>query len=87
MEPALDSSFLPTGWKWIYDPAIPTNRDVSEAYKKGRTRTTIIDYFIVSPNLEVIENKYGLKFRVSQADNCKINRIFSLLQNKHIGKF
>ena len=57
MEPALDSSFLPTGWKWIYDPAIPTNRDVSEAYKKGRTRTTIIDYFIVSPNLEVIENK------------------------------
>lgn len=57
MEPALDSSFLPAGWNWVYDPAIPTNRDVSEAYKKGRTRTTIIDYFIVSPNLEVLENK------------------------------
>jgi endonuclease/exonuclease/phosphatase family metal-dependent hydrolase len=57
IEPALDSSFLPVGWKWVYDPSIPSNRDVNEPYKEGKTKTTIIDYFIVSPNLQVVENK------------------------------
>jgi endonuclease/exonuclease/phosphatase family metal-dependent hydrolase len=57
VEPALDSSYLPFGWKWVYDPSMPTNRDVNEPYKKGTTKTTIIDYFIVSPNLAVLENK------------------------------
>jgi len=57
IEPALDSSFLPVGWRWVYDPSMPSNRDVNEPYKKGKTKTTIIDYFVVSPNIEVIENK------------------------------
>jgi len=56
-EPMLEKNFLPDGWKWVYDPTIPTNRDVAEAYKKGTTKTTIIDYFAVSPNLDVVDYK------------------------------
>ncbi len=55
--PAFDIDFLPPGWKWVFDPALPTNRDVNDPYSKGKTKTTIIDYFVVSPNLDVIENK------------------------------
>jgi endonuclease/exonuclease/phosphatase family metal-dependent hydrolase len=55
--PAIDTSFLPQGWQWVYDASLPTNRNVNEAYVKGTTKTTIIDYFAVSPNLDVIENK------------------------------
>jgi endonuclease/exonuclease/phosphatase family metal-dependent hydrolase len=57
VEPALAKDFLPDGWKWVFDPTMPSNRDVNEPYKKGTTKTTIIDFFAISPNLEVIENK------------------------------
>jgi len=55
--PPFNIDFLPPGWKWVFDPTLPTNRDVNEPYSKGKTKTTIIDYFVVSPNLDVIENK------------------------------
>lgn len=55
--PALDKNFLPPHWKIIFDPSLPTCRNVNEPYRKGVTKTTIIDYFAVSPNLEVLENK------------------------------
>lgn len=57
MVPGIDTSFLPKGWQWIYDPELPSNRNVNIAYEKGKTKTTIIDYFAISPNLEVIENR------------------------------
>ena len=56
-ESALGSGFLPTGWKCIYDNSKPSNREVNEPYIKGKTKTTIVDYFIISPNLELIYNK------------------------------
>lgn len=55
--PGIDTSFLPKGWQWVYDPTMPTNRNLDVSYEKGKTKTTIIDYFVISPNLEVIENK------------------------------
>jgi endonuclease/exonuclease/phosphatase family metal-dependent hydrolase len=50
--PLLDSTFLP-GWRFAFDPSIPSNRDVDMPYQKGKTKTTIIDFYIVSPNVEV----------------------------------
>ena len=55
--PPLDIDFLPPQWQIVYDHSIPTYRDLNEPYQKGVTKTTITDYFAVSPNLEVIENK------------------------------
>jgi endonuclease/exonuclease/phosphatase family metal-dependent hydrolase len=49
--------FLPADWQWVWDPVIPTNRDVSSAYQKMITGTTILDFFLVSPNVEVLEVK------------------------------
>ena len=49
----VDSEMLPSGWQWIYDPTVPTNRKVSVPFKKGDTFVTLIDFFVVSPNVKV----------------------------------
>jgi endonuclease/exonuclease/phosphatase family metal-dependent hydrolase len=40
-----------SGWQFIFDPELPTNRDVDTSYGLGRIKTTIIDFFVVSPNV------------------------------------
>jgi len=52
IDPVLDSTFLP-GWRFAFDPLAPSNRDVDMPYQKGKTKTTIIDFYVVSPNVEV----------------------------------
>ena len=51
----IPGSFMPEGWKWVFDPEKPTNREVVASYEKGNTPTTIIDFFLLSPNVQVIE--------------------------------
>lgn len=53
----IEADYFPEGWQWVYDNTVPTNRDLKKAYVKGETFTTLIDYFLVSPNVEVLENK------------------------------
>jgi len=52
VEPALEPDFLP-GWRFAFDSLAPTNRDVEMPYQKGKTKTTIIDFYVVSPNVEI----------------------------------
>jgi endonuclease/exonuclease/phosphatase family metal-dependent hydrolase len=52
VNPPVDDSFLP-GWQFVFDPALPSNRNVVTAYVKGTTTTTILDFFVVSPNVSV----------------------------------
>lgn len=42
-------------WKVVFDPAFPTNRDVSSQYLHGQTPTTILDFFVCSPNISVLD--------------------------------
>ncbi len=42
-------------WAIAFDPDYPTNRDVSAPYAPGLTPTTIIDYFMCSPNIKVLD--------------------------------
>jgi endonuclease/exonuclease/phosphatase family metal-dependent hydrolase len=55
--PPIPADFLPAGWKWAFDSSRASNRDVNEPYLKGHTGTTIIDFFVVSPNVELLEVK------------------------------
>ncbi len=45
---------FPKGWTWAYDTSAPTNRQNYQAYVKGENGTTILDYFILSPNIELL---------------------------------
>ncbi len=49
--------FLPKNWNWIYDKDEPTNRRVTMPYEKGKTPVTLIDFFLVSDNIEVLACK------------------------------
>lgn len=55
--------FMPSDWKWVYDPKYPTNRYLNEKYQQGKTYNSIIDIFLISPNVEAIENQtFNLNF-------------------------
>jgi len=53
----LENDYFPSEWKYVFDPKLPTNRDVNEPFSETTTLTSSLDYFLVSPNIEAIECK------------------------------
>jgi endonuclease/exonuclease/phosphatase family metal-dependent hydrolase len=51
----IPDDFFPEGWRFAYDPTVPTNRKASDPYQKGKTFETLIDYFLVSPNVTLLQ--------------------------------
>ncbi len=52
-----DPKFMPEGWQWAVDASIPTNRNLITAYSPTETFTTVIDYYLISPNVELLNVK------------------------------
>lgn len=53
---SLDPSELPAGWRYVWDPSVPTCRLLNQPFDPADTENTqyyVIDGFLVSPNLEV----------------------------------
>lgn len=46
---------LPRGWTVAFDPSVPSVRTVHKPYVAGENYVTVVDGFIVSPNVEVGE--------------------------------
>jgi endonuclease/exonuclease/phosphatase family metal-dependent hydrolase len=58
--------FMPEDWNWTYDPNVPTNRSNTAPYNKETTTTTILDFYLSSPNLLTINSKsVNLNFKNS----------------------
>jgi endonuclease/exonuclease/phosphatase family metal-dependent hydrolase len=53
--PNVPADFMPPEWSWAFDPTIPSNRDAGVVYRKGKTSTTILDYFLLSPNIQLLD--------------------------------
>jgi endonuclease/exonuclease/phosphatase family metal-dependent hydrolase len=51
--PAISPGYFPTGWQWVFDPAVPTNRSLNQPFNKQTTQTNVVDYFLASPNVKV----------------------------------
>jgi endonuclease/exonuclease/phosphatase family metal-dependent hydrolase len=49
----IKKDYLPK-WKWVYDNRIPTNRRLVTPYDEKTTLTTVIDFFLISPNIEML---------------------------------
>ncbi|MEI8005101.1 MAG: endonuclease/exonuclease/phosphatase family protein [Bacteroidota bacterium] len=49
----VEKTFMP-GWEVVYDHLLPTNRNVDGPYNKTVTGTTVIDFFVISPNVNVL---------------------------------
>ena len=64
----IDAEFLPEDWQWIYDPTIPTNRKARDPYVRGETFVTLIDFFLISPNVQVTKVK-GINMDFQYSDH------------------
>lgn len=53
IHPGIPQEFIPQNWQWAFDPSQPTNRKVDKPYEKTVTPVTTIDFFVVSPNVEL----------------------------------
>ncbi len=61
----VDAAFMPAGWTWAYDNTVPTNRSLLTPLDE-KTDKTVIDYYLVSPNLEVLQLKnVDMQFKYS----------------------
>jgi len=53
----MSSKTFPSAWHWAYDPTTPTNRQNYKSFVRGENGTTTIDYFILSPNIHLLNVK------------------------------
>lgn len=62
----ISAAFMPESWTWAFDNTVPTNRSLLTAYNPETTFKTLIDYYLVSPNLEVLQVKnVDMQFKFS----------------------
>jgi endonuclease/exonuclease/phosphatase family metal-dependent hydrolase len=63
---SIPADYLPSDWNWLYDNRMPTNRSVTAKYDPATTTTTVIDFFLTSPNVETLSvNGVHLGFKNS----------------------
>jgi endonuclease/exonuclease/phosphatase family metal-dependent hydrolase len=51
--PGIPPDFIEQNWQWAFDPSQPTNRNADKPYQQAVTPVTTIDFFILSPNVEL----------------------------------
>lgn len=63
---SISNDMLPDGFSVHYDEKVATNRSNDKPFDEKSTYTTLIDYFVSSPGIEVIEVKgFDLGFKFS----------------------
>lgn len=50
-------SYPAEGWVWVWDGSTPTNRRVKTPYTRGETPVTLIDFYLLSPNIQAVQIK------------------------------
>ncbi len=63
----IDADFL-TGWEFAFDNNVPTNRELNKPFSKEPTNRKVIDFFLVSPNIEVVSVK-GINLNFVHSDH------------------
>ncbi len=62
----LPEGWTPKGWTWAFDPKVPSLRSDEKPYVKGENFRTVIDGFVISPNVRLLSVKtYDLEFEYS----------------------
>ena len=62
----IPADYLPEDWQWVYDPTVPTIRSNADPFVRGKTFVSLIDFFLVSPNVKAIKVQgYDLQFAFS----------------------
>ncbi len=73
----IPDDFMPD-WHFVYDPTVPTNRSVIKPYSPATTKTTLIDFFIASPNVMPL-GVQGIHLDFEHSDHNPVIATFKLL--------
>ena len=74
---AVTAAQFPAGFGVSYDSKIPTNRSNDKPFKTDETYTTLIDYFVHSPNVEVVSVR-GIDLQFKHSDHQPVVMKFCL---------
>lgn len=73
----IEMDYMPGDWKWAHDESLPTNRNVNEPFNFNSTSCTLLDFFLTSPNINILEVKtIDLEFKNS--DHLPVMLTFEL---------
>ncbi|MBS4013750.1 MAG: endonuclease/exonuclease/phosphatase family protein [Bacteroidetes bacterium] len=72
----ISPDFLPD-WNWAYDNTTPTNRRITTPYDAGSILTTVIDFFVFSPNIKVTSVE-GMHLDFEYSDHNPVKATFRL---------
>ena len=62
----IKKNFLPKSWTWVFDKNTSTNRSLETKYISGKSKTSILDFFLISPNINNLNVKtINLHFKKS----------------------
>lgn len=76
-EMPVPADFADADWKFAFDGTTPTNRKVDKPYVAGETYTTVIDFYLLSPNIELLEVK-GLANGFEYSDHQPVRMVCKL---------
>ena len=63
---SVSADFLPADWTWAVDTTQPTNRKLYDTFNADTTFYTLIDYYLLSPNVELVSIRTDdMRFRYS----------------------
>lgn len=65
---ALPEDWSMPGWSWAFDPKTATNRSLKAPFEKDKTFICVIDGFLVSPNVEILEVE-GIDLNFTNSDH------------------
>ncbi|QKG78956.1 endonuclease/exonuclease/phosphatase family protein [Tenuifilum thalassicum] len=77
----IPNKLMPTNWIWGYDSSKPTNRFLDKPLSDN-TRKVILDFFLISPNVELVEEK-TIDLHFKSSDHNPIILKFKLKPNQN----
>lgn len=73
----IPDEFTPKGFSWGVDPTVPTNRTNETSYVKGENYISVIDGFLVSPNVQIQEVE-SISLEFQNSDHNPVKMTFTL---------
>lgn len=73
----IPEDFKPEGFKWAVDSTVPSNRTLEGKYIKGENFLSVIDGFLVSPNVQIKSVK-GCSLEFENSDHNPVKMEFIL---------
>jgi len=79
--------WTPAGWRWAYDISTPSLRATDRPYTPGESFTTIVDGFLVGPDIEVISvTTFDLGFEHSDHQPVRLEVALREMEGKNLAE-